>query len=149
MGYKDEKWREAPGYCVECDRFQPLNNCAVCEECWNAGPLADYEDWEEDLQSSQWYYRRGGSAGTAAAVKSYIFVTDQGFTFQPKSESAEPDVENLQVLGIAEGRTPEEALDNLLAEHDWILETTFSRTFCYELAPNARREVREFGIGRA
>jgi len=58
MGWKDENWREAPGYCVECDNLRPLNKAAVCEECWNALPSDWYEDWEEDEYNSQWYYRR-------------------------------------------------------------------------------------------
>lgn len=58
MGYKDEKWREAPGYCVECDNLRPLNRCAVCEECWNAHPGSDYERWEEHEYYSHWYYDR-------------------------------------------------------------------------------------------
>lgn len=147
MGYKDEKWQEAPGYCVECDNLRPLDKSGVCQECWNQGPLADYERWEQDDQASQLYYRRRLDAPDAAPeTRSYIFVTDQGSTFQPGSEAAEPDVENLQVLGIAEGNTPEEALENLRAARPWILDTTFSRAFCYELAPRARREVKELTI---
>jgi len=58
MGYKDDKWREAPGYCVECGNLRPLNKSAVCKECWNAHPTSLYEPWEEDAYNSQWYYQR-------------------------------------------------------------------------------------------
>ena len=34
-------------------------------------------------------------------MKSYIFITTEGFTYQPGSESPEPDVENCQVIGFA------------------------------------------------
>lgn len=58
MGYKDDKWREAPGYCVECDNLRPLSRSAVCEACHAASPLAECERWEEDAYNSQWYYAR-------------------------------------------------------------------------------------------
>ena len=57
MGYKDDKWRDAPGYCVECDNLRPLNKSGVCEKCWNAHPISWYECWEEDEYNSQWYYQ--------------------------------------------------------------------------------------------
>jgi len=50
----------------------------------------------------------------------YIFLTLEGYTFLPGSESPEPDVKNLQVLGFAEGDGPEEAFEALLAENEWI-----------------------------
>jgi hypothetical protein len=57
MGYKDDIWGEAPGYCVECGNLRPLNKSAVCEECWNDPP--DLRDcWEEDEYFSQWYHQR-------------------------------------------------------------------------------------------
>ncbi len=56
MGWKDDKWREAPGYCVECDNLRPLNKAAVCKECYEDHPSSWYERWEEDEYNSQWYY---------------------------------------------------------------------------------------------
>jgi len=58
MGRKDDKWREAPGYCVECDNFRPLNNVGVRKECWEKDPVSWYNQWEEDTYNSQWYYSR-------------------------------------------------------------------------------------------
>lgn len=58
MGYKDEKWAEAPGYCVECDNLRPLDKAAVCRECYEDSPLYDYACWVEDAQNSSWYYAR-------------------------------------------------------------------------------------------
>ena len=66
-------------------------------------------------------------------MKRYIFLTDGGYTFQPGSESIEPDVENLQVLGIVDGDTPEHAFDNLIAENPWLKASSFTSTFCYEV----------------
>jgi hypothetical protein len=58
MGWKDDKWREAPGYCVECDNLQPLDRAGVCKECHENHPISWYERWEEDEYNSQWYYKR-------------------------------------------------------------------------------------------
>jgi hypothetical protein len=58
MGYKDEKWLEAPGYCVECDNLRPLNTAAVCQQCWEEHPISDYKRWEEDERNSRYYYER-------------------------------------------------------------------------------------------
>jgi len=58
MGWKDDKWQEAPGYCVECDNLRPLNKAGVCKECWESHPISWYERWEEDEYNSQWYYKR-------------------------------------------------------------------------------------------
>ena len=46
-------------------------------------------------------------------MKAFIFVTHEGYTFQPNSEAIEPDIENLQVLGCALGRNEEQAFENL------------------------------------
>lgn len=66
-------------------------------------------------------------------MKSYIFITEEGFTYQPNSESPEPDIENCQVIGFAEGNSPEEAFDNLIAENGYLLGTNFDEIICYEL----------------
>ncbi len=56
MGYKDEKWLEDKGYCVECDNLRPLNKVAVFKKCHDKLPVSYSESWEEDEYSSQWYY---------------------------------------------------------------------------------------------
>lgn len=66
-------------------------------------------------------------------MKSYIFITTEGFTYQPNSESPEPDIENCQVVGFAEGKDLEEAFDNLIAENEYLLETSFDEIIGYEL----------------
>ena len=71
-------------------------------------------------------------------MNTYIFVTTEGFTYQPGSEAIEPDVANLQVLGLGEGTSPDEALADMLETHQWIQNTTFSEVLCYQLARNAR-----------
>jgi len=69
-------------------------------------------------------------------MKNYIFLTSEGDTYQPHSESSEPDIENLQVLGISEGHTSKMAFENLIKSNEYLLETTFCKTFCYELSMN-------------
>ncbi len=54
-----------------------------------------------------------------------MFVTDEGYTFQPGSTAIEPDVENLQVLGFGVGSNVHEAFRNFLATHHWVTETSF------------------------
>ena len=39
-------------------------------------------------------------------MKNYMFITAEGFTCQPDSESIEPDIENLQVIGFDSGNSP-------------------------------------------
>lgn len=57
MGYKDDRWLEAPGYCVECGNLRPLNKSVVCQECWwDHEILGEY--WEEDADRSLIYYER-------------------------------------------------------------------------------------------
>lgn len=53
----------------------------------------------------------------------FIFYTDEGYAIAPNEE----DVENLQVLGIEDGITKEEATKNLFQNNDWILEMGFSK----------------------
>ena len=57
-------------------------------------------------------------------MRSFIFITDEGYTFQPGSESAESDVDNLQVLGFVHGNDADDAFKNLLNENDWLLRTS-------------------------
>ncbi len=71
-------------------------------------------------------------------MNTYIFLTTEGFTYQPGSETIEPDVANLQVVGLGDGTNPDEALADMLETHHWIQNTTFSEVLCYQLARNAR-----------
>ncbi|MDD2565562.1 MAG: hypothetical protein PHZ26_03145 [Candidatus Gracilibacteria bacterium] len=63
----------------------------------------------------------------------YIFLTFEGYTYQPYSESAEPDVENVQMIGIGEGNSKSEAFEDLKEKNEWLIATTFNELYCYEL----------------
>jgi hypothetical protein len=70
-------------------------------------------------------------------MNSYIFFTDEGFTFQPTKYEDERDiVENLQLVGIAKGESPEEAFNNLIYNNSWIKQTTFESFYSYPLKDN-------------
>jgi hypothetical protein len=49
------------------------------------------------------------------------------------SNSPEPDIENCQVIGFAQGKNPRQAFENLISENIYLLETTFDELICYEL----------------
>lgn len=66
----------------------------------------------------------------------YLFLTDEGYTFQPNSYMNEPDIENLQVVGISSGETQEKAFVNLLTENPYLLRTSFNKVMCYKLDIN-------------
>ncbi|HEY3398915.1 MAG TPA: hypothetical protein VGM19_14800 [Armatimonadota bacterium] len=76
MGYKDDKWREAPDYCVECDNFRPLNKVAVCQSCWESGPSGQ-EDWEEDPQHSERHYVHSPDSAAASRINLWVRSTSQ------------------------------------------------------------------------
>ncbi|KNZ68294.1 hypothetical protein Tfer_3161 [Thermincola ferriacetica] len=73
-------------------------------------------------------------------MKPYIFLTSEGYTFQPDSDSVEPDIDNCQVIGFSEGENAEEAFRNLLQENEYLLETKFDEIYCYQLADKKRTD---------
>jgi hypothetical protein len=66
-------------------------------------------------------------------MKSYIFITTEGYTYQPESKSPEPDIENCQVIGFAQGNDEHHAFANLSKQNPSLLETTFNELICLEL----------------
>lgn len=53
----------------------------------------------------------------------FIFYTDQGYTISPNGN----ELESLQILGIEDGKSEEDALNNLFNNNEWILESGFSK----------------------
>lgn len=66
-------------------------------------------------------------------MRRYIFLTNEGSTYQPNSNSVAPDCENTQVIGFAEGNTKMDAFNNLLNENRKIKETAFNEVYCYQI----------------
>jgi hypothetical protein len=72
-------------------------------------------------------------------MKKYIFITCEGSTFQPNSESPEPDIENIQVIGFEQGDSVNDAFNQLLEKNEYLLNTNFDEIFSIQLA-NDKRE---------
>lgn len=66
-------------------------------------------------------------------MNKYIFLTTEGYTYQPNSESIEPDCDNAQLIGIAEGINQEDAFENLLDKYKYLKESNFEEIYCYQL----------------
>jgi hypothetical protein len=80
-------------------------------------------------------------------MSSYIFITAEGTTFLPGSESPTPDVENFQVLGFAQGKNASDAFENLLSQDTWLINSPFDRVTCYELRyDDFEKQARHFSI---
>lgn len=73
-------------------------------------------------------------------MNKYIFLTDEGYTYQPDSTSDIPDCENSQVLGIIEGKDEKDAFQKLINENEFLKESCFTRFYCYELKNNTIRK---------
>ncbi len=79
-------------------------------------------------------------------MNKYIFLANEGYIYQPNSESIEPDCENAQLIGIASGNTQEEAFKNLINEKEYLREFNFDEIYCYKLAENFEEIKRYFYI---
>jgi hypothetical protein len=44
----------------------------------------------------------------------YTFITPPDFTYEPDSDSPEPDVETMQAMGLVQGASPMDTLENLI-----------------------------------
>ena len=66
-------------------------------------------------------------------MKQYIFVSSEGYTYQPDSVSNISDIENLQVIGFGKGLSSNEAFNNMLLDDKHIQETNFNEVHCYRL----------------
>lgn len=80
------------------------------------------------------------------AHKHYIFLTMEGHTYQPGSEAISPDVDNVQMLGIATGPSQRVAFRRLIATNSWLEKTTFDEVYCYELASGYAASRTEFSL---
>ena len=66
-------------------------------------------------------------------MKDFIFITFEGYTFQPNSESDIPDIENMQVIGFSKGLNSKEAFENLKIKSFYLKETNFNEIISMEL----------------
>ncbi len=68
-----------------------------------------------------------------ALMNSYIFITKEGSTFQPNSQSPEADIDNCQVIGFGEGIDENDAFHNCIEENEYLLDSTFNEIICIRL----------------
>ncbi len=66
-------------------------------------------------------------------MNKFIFITDEGFTFQPGNEGYEPDIENMQVIGFGEGNTVNDAMKNMVDENPYLKDTKFNKVIGIEV----------------
>lgn len=67
-------------------------------------------------------------------MKNYIFLTAEGYTYSPSYEGSEPDIENLQVLGIEKGTNEIDAFKRFNFNNAFLKERGFEEVTCYELS---------------
>jgi hypothetical protein len=60
-------------------------------------------------------------------MNTYLFYTDEGYTVAPNNNK----LDSLQILGIEDGKTKDEALIKLLRNNEWIKKESFSKSRIY------------------
>ncbi len=74
-------------------------------------------------------------------MNKYIFLTNEGYTI-PVNEDKQ--VENAQLIGIAEGKNEKEAFENLKQEYDYLKELGFEEIYCLKLDNNYDKNIKFF-----
>lgn len=79
-------------------------------------------------------------------MKKYIFITMEGFTYQPIANIGDDaeEIENCQVIGFSEGKDPDEAFRNLILNNPYLKETSFDHIYCYQLDTNYSKTRADF-----
>ncbi|MEK7079279.1 MAG: hypothetical protein AAB929_04380 [Patescibacteria group bacterium] len=72
-------------------------------------------------------------------MKSFIFITTEGYTYQPDSVSAEPDIENCQVVGFGRGENMDEAFKAMLEDGKYLLDTSFNEIIGIEIKDEEKK----------
>lgn len=71
-------------------------------------------------------------------MSKFIFITSEGYTYQPNSTSPEPDIDNMQVIGFGEGPSATAAFMAFIHENPYIAETSFNEIIAVEIKNNKR-----------
>ncbi|NLK62479.1 MAG: hypothetical protein GX287_03415 [Fusobacteria bacterium] len=79
-------------------------------------------------------------------MDNYIFLTNEGYTYQPNSDLYTDEIENLQVIGISSGKDAKSAFYNLLDRESYLKETAFDDVFCYKLSDEYESTYETFSI---
>ncbi len=62
-------------------------------------------------------------------MKSYIFFTDEGFTYDPNRK----EIPNLQILGLGDGENVDEAFENFKKAEDYLSKFAFKKVVALEI----------------
>ena len=81
-------------------------------------------------------------------MNTYIFLTDEGYTFQPETEDEPVEIENLQVIGFAKGTDANTAYRNLLSENPHLKETNFEKIFCYLMDKEYEASRKDYNLSK-
>ena len=76
----------------------------------------------------------------------YVFLTDEGYTFEPDKYGKLRERENLQVIGFTEGTNADEAYENLLLENSYLKDTSFERVHCYQLDKDYEQSRKDYDL---
>jgi hypothetical protein len=76
-------------------------------------------------------------------MNSYIFLTDEGYTFQPETEEEPVVIDTLRMIGTAIGSDAMHAYRNLIADNPHLQEKRFEKIFCYQIDPYDTRGMEE------
>ena len=76
-------------------------------------------------------------------MNEYIFLTDEGYTFQPETENEPVVIDSLHLIGSAKGSDAMHAYRNLLTENPHLQEKGFERIFCYQVDPYENLSMEE------
>ncbi|MBL1213505.1 MAG: hypothetical protein HND52_09105 [Ignavibacteriae bacterium] len=66
-------------------------------------------------------------------LKTFIFLTEEGYTDAPNYELNNTAIENLQVIGWSKGKNSDEAFKILIEENNYLLTTEFDKIFSLQL----------------
>jgi len=75
-------------------------------------------------------------------MRHYLFTINDDVTISPNGET----LESCQLLGIAIGPTPAEALKSLLAEEKWIIKSGFDEVSAYWLDSATTNDISRFSL---
>ncbi|MCK4312526.1 MAG: hypothetical protein KAW88_07310 [Candidatus Cloacimonetes bacterium] len=77
-------------------------------------------------------------------LRYFIFLTDEGYTYQPESDLVESEMDNLQVLGFSEGLNIDDTIKNFIKENKFLNKLNFDNVLMFELVSN--KVIRSFSL---
>lgn len=77
-------------------------------------------------------------------MNKYIFLTNEGYTFQPNSNDDLPNIENMQVIGFSFGNSPNDAFNRLIKENIYLTTSNFNEIFSLKLDDTYEQSKKTF-----